>query len=307
MIKCFFHSADLDGHCSGAIVKYKYPETELIGINYGQQFHWNEVDTKKDTIFMVDFGLQPFNEMAKLYTKFEDRLIWIDHHISAINEAEAWKDDIEPDQTSLNLRIPGIRQNGTAACILTWKYLFPDTELPKAIELLGRYDVWDINEEIMQFQYGFKANEDTWPDNQDLWKPFFENQSSLITSTINTGKIILDYQRKQDEIYCKTCAFEIKFEGYRALAVNKRLTSSTLFDSIWSNKRYDIMITFGIKRNGLWDTSFYSDKPNVDVSQIAKKYGGGGHKGAAGCQFKILPKEFINKFKELQRLSNKRN
>ena len=37
-MKCFYHSADLDGHCSGAIVKMVYPECELIGINYGDKF-----------------------------------------------------------------------------------------------------------------------------------------------------------------------------------------------------------------------------------------------------------------------------
>lgn len=33
-------------------------------------------------------------------------------------------------------------------------------------------------------------------------------------------------------------------------------------------------------RNGTWTYSMYSK--TVDVSNIAKKYGGGGHRGAAG-------------------------
>ena len=43
MIKCFYHLADLDGHCSGAIVKYKYPDAELFGINYGQAFPYDKI------------------------------------------------------------------------------------------------------------------------------------------------------------------------------------------------------------------------------------------------------------------------
>jgi len=35
-----------------------------------------------------------------------------------------------------------------------------------------------------------------------------------------------------------------------------------------------------LKQNGTWTYSMYSK--TVDVSNIAKKYGGGGHKGAAG-------------------------
>ena len=76
-MKCFYHSADLDGHCSGAIVKHKYPECELIGINYGDEFPWDDLDID-DPIYMVDFSLQPFDQMIKLGKHFN--LIWIDHH-----------------------------------------------------------------------------------------------------------------------------------------------------------------------------------------------------------------------------------
>jgi len=42
-MKCFYHSVDLDGHCSGAIVKRAYPDCEMIGINYGDKFPWQQV------------------------------------------------------------------------------------------------------------------------------------------------------------------------------------------------------------------------------------------------------------------------
>jgi len=32
---CFYHSADLDGHCSGAIVRKVFPQAQLVGANYG--------------------------------------------------------------------------------------------------------------------------------------------------------------------------------------------------------------------------------------------------------------------------------
>jgi hypothetical protein len=44
---CFYHSADLDGHCSGAIIKKVHPECELIGINYGDEFPWDKVKGKR--------------------------------------------------------------------------------------------------------------------------------------------------------------------------------------------------------------------------------------------------------------------
>ena len=52
-MKCFYHSSDLDGHCSGAIVKARFPECEMIGINYGQPFPWGDIE-EGEIVYMVD-------------------------------------------------------------------------------------------------------------------------------------------------------------------------------------------------------------------------------------------------------------
>jgi nanoRNase/pAp phosphatase (c-di-AMP/oligoRNAs hydrolase) len=38
-----------------------------------------------------------------------------------------------------------------------------------------------------------------------------------------------------------------------------------------------------------WVVFLYTDKENVDVSNIAKNYGGGGHRSAAGFSAKKFP------------------
>lgn len=288
MIRCFYHSADLDGHCSGAIVKYKYPDAELYGINYGHDFPYDKIDIEKDTIIMVDFSLQPFTKMVELFQKLGDRLIVIDHHVSAIHDL------IDGD---LNDKIPGLRINGIAGCELTWTHFFPEKEMPEVVRLLGRYDVWDHQPNVLEFQYGMRLN-NTWPENQVLWKQCFENLENndledFINTTIKKGTIILEYQKQENEKYCKSCAFEVDFNGYKAICVNKLLTSSQLFESVWDENKYDLMITFGVRKDGLWTMSFYTTKSDVDCTQIAKSFGGGGHKQAAGCKFEKLPYKFI--------------
>lgn len=54
---------------------------------------------------------------------------------------------------------------------------------------------------------------------------------------------------------------------------------------------YDLMITFVRRKDKLWNVSLYSTKPEIDCGEIAKSFGGGGHKGAAGFQVKELPFE----------------
>lgn len=61
-MKAFYHSADLDGHCSGAIVKLMHKDCTMIPIDYGDKFPYESIQ-KDEFIFMVDFSLQPFDRM----------------------------------------------------------------------------------------------------------------------------------------------------------------------------------------------------------------------------------------------------
>lgn len=280
-MKCFYHSSDLDGHCSGAIVKFKYPDCEMFGIDYGDEFPWEQIK-KGETVFMVDFGLQPFvPNMVKLFNKCH--LIWIDHHKSAIQEYE----DVQLNE---GLYIVGARchDNSQAGCELTWEYLF-ETEPPRSVKLLSQYDVWNHEDpDTLPFQFGLRQYE-THPNEQNLWKGLFEVEGlNSLDRIIYEGNIILNYQGLENRKYASACAFETELDGLKCIAINKMLTNSQIFDSVWCQEKYDAMLTFGF-RKGQWTVSLYSDKENVDVSIVAKNRGGGGHKGAAGFQCNKLP------------------
>lgn len=284
-MKCFYHSADLDGHCSGALIKMVYPECEMIGINYGDDFPWKDIPIGcGEKVFMVDFSLQPYPEMRRL-TIHANPLIWIDHHKSAIEEHEGW--------VKLgNGPILGVQKSGIGACALVWGYLRKDFKghgVPTFIKLLAEYDVWNHSDpRALPFQYGLRQVKDTSPDNQDFWKSLFDVE--MVHRIVENGSIIIDYQTTDNQKYAKACAFETNLDGLKCIAINKMLTSSILFDSIWNSSLYDAMLTFGW-RKGSWNISLYTDKADIDVSQIAKVHGGGGHKGASGFQCDKLPFE----------------
>ncbi len=271
-MKCFYHKTDLDGHCSGAIVKMRHPECEMIGVDYAD----NMIDlTKKYTfmtgevIFVVDFSF-PRSDMEGL--SINNDLHWIDHHKSAIEKMEGFE-------------CQGIQENGKSGCELTWDYLNPEVEMPLAVKLLGRYDVWDHRDNlVLPFQYGFRTFEETLPDSP-VWSMFLKLDSpgtmDDIHDVIKTGNIIMNYEFKQNEMYAKGMSFEVEFEGFRAIAINKAFSNSKIFDSVYDPDKHDIMIIFGYKPGTIKYTLF-AKKPEIDVSEIAKKYGGGGHKGAAG-------------------------
>lgn len=276
-MKCFYHSADLDGHCSGAILKMKYPECELVGINYGDDFPWHSIG-QGEMIFMVDFSLQPFSRMVRLDNI--SQLVWIDHHKSAISDAKkaGWK----IDATKL--------REGIGACQIVWENIFIEpTTVPTFIKLLAEYDVWNHSDpRTLSFQYGMRQFKDTWPGNQDFWHSLFDVEE--VQRITEIGGIIIKYQDSENEKYCRARSFEVEIDGLKCIAVNKGLTNSKVFDSVWDPEKYDAMATFCLMSPDKgWTISLYSDKPGIDVSKIAKNRGGGGHYNAAGFQSKELP------------------
>ena len=279
-MKVFYHSADPDGWCSAAIIKHAYPTADLYGINYGENFPWLWLNNKEE-IWMADFCLEPFEEMLALNKNY--KLTWIDHHISALT---AYKES--------GINIKGLQKNGRGACELVWKYIYPDTPIPLAVDLIASYDVWDhTNPKTVPFIYGIRSNTDPSPNNKLLWDcllflttPVIEEK---IAKTISRGEVVLDYLQSEQYDYVKAYSFETEINGYRVIAANRGIGGKKLFDSVWDSSKYDIACTFCRLPSQKWTVSLYSDKPNVDVSKIAVKYGGGGHRGAAGMQVDELP------------------
>ena len=277
---CIYHKSDLDGQCSAAIVKFRYPDCEVIGMDYSNKFPWYKIFSDQ-IVFMVDFHLQPFEDMVRLAKSC--KFTWIDHHESAVEDYKKTKKYLEIDMV-LDLKF--------AACELTWKYLFPNLETPLAVELLGRYDVWDhSNEMTLPFQYGMRLY-NTHPESQKFWNGIFGKTWSpeIIAGIIKEGQTVLKYINQYNTKYAEL-AFEVEFDGLKCIAINKLLANSQLFDSIWDKTKYHAMVAFGRRKKDLWLVSMYSDREDVDVSKIASRWGGGGHKGAAGFHTKVLPWE----------------
>lgn len=281
-MKCFFHSSDLDGHCSGAVVKHRYPECEMIGVNYGQPFPWEDI-ASHEPVFMVDFCLQPFQDMNRLNNLC--LLHWVDHHTTSIDKA------IEYQFAAGGGQLLSI---GKAACELTWEYIYPQTKIPTAVYLLGRYDVWDhADERVLPFQYGMRLYADTFPDNQALWRVLFDSEDRHFAQVMANGSLILQYERNQNAKFCSAYAFETWIHDpakgdIRAICANRVFSNSKLFDSVYHSGRHDIMVSFG-RRGGKWVVSLYTTHKNVDCGAIALAYGGGGHKQAAGFTCSELP------------------
>ncbi len=274
LMLCIYHRADLDGRCAGAILKKRFRDASFLPMDYGEEFDTGII-ARGERVIMTDFSLQPYSQMVELAAR--SQFTWIDHHASAIAEA-----------TDLSIYHETILDESKAACVLTWAYCFPDEPLPEAVRLLGLYDIWDHRDpRVLPFQYGVRALHTGDIESQD-WGCLWQAEDAFIAQTIRAGACILDYEEKEHAYYCREHCFDTKLGAYRALAINRGAANSALFQARWDPDQYDIMIAFAYKKR-FWSVTLYTTHETIHLGEIAKAYGGGGHRKAAGFECRHLP------------------
>ena len=274
-MKIYFHS-DLDGRAAGAIAwrdsATDQEHCELIEIGYK-----DPIDTTKikpfEKIMILDFSFKP-EVMEKVLEK-TTHIIWIDHHKTAF-------------EYKYSRELEGLRDSKFSGCELTWMYFHPNTNLPEAVELIGDKDkwAWKFGKRTASFNLGLLLY-DHQPRNK-IWDCIIFSETNIVVPYLETiekeGNTCIKFRNQICNNYANSFGFETKFEGYKCFALGFYLFASEAFgDRI---NKYDICLAFEYSGTK-WTIGLYSK--TVDVSKIAKKYGGGGHKFAAGFVSKELP------------------
>ena len=269
---CIFHMADHDGKGSAAIVKYAHKECEFLGFNYDQEIPYSEIEKHQD-IVICDISF-PMEYMFKLHN--EKNLIWIDHHASAI---DAYNQHLEKVG---GLGIKGERSVNMAAIELTWKYFFPTKEVPLGVKLLALNDLFDLRDKrVRPFEFAFQSLGVNRPY-EKVWKDLFENKID-IPLMVEKGNAILSYIKHRDYRLSRNMSFIGTYNNLRFIAANMPQAGSDFFDSLDNIDKFDFMVSFSLNKRNKWNLSFRTTKDNVDVSEIASTFGGGGHKKASGA------------------------
>lgn len=262
-----YHHGDLDGICAAAVVSKRFSSCYTIkpvSVQYGDS--WNLEDVEQAAkVFVVDFS---FSDMETLAKVAGDKLVWIDHHKTAMETfTELWNSDID-----------GIRSIEFAGCELTWKYCYYLRQPPLPVKYIGDRDMWNFAyPDTKTFCAGINAMIDSPLDKNWGWLLEYGMVESSLIDIINMGKYLI----KAQEAIVKTRFYsgsDIEFCGHKTRVVNATSDISELGEYINSNG-YDLALIWQV----CGDKVKYSLRSKtVDCSEIAKKYGGGGHQGAAG-------------------------
>lgn len=281
-----YHSRDLDGYTSGAILKKRFPEAQLIGYDYGQSLP--ELLPGED-IIMVDVSF-PMDDLFRI-AKESKSFTWIDHHISSMQ-------DFYNRQAEAPKQLSVVLFDGLAACENAWNWAYPDEEMPYIVTLLGMYDTWRNkdkifwDEVIMPFQFGMRmmcTSPESFPN-----ELFNVMDGSEVKDIVDLGGYILKYQKEQNARHAKNNAFAFVWKEHRILAMNGSGFNSQAFEAVYNPEKHDIMMPF-VYNGSYWNFSLYTEK-DIDCSLLAKSMGGGGHKKAAGfkvTELRDLPFELI--------------
>ena len=283
-----YHSKDTDGHFSGAVLKYKYPDIELRGWDYRDEVPSFESMEGYDEIILIDITF-PFDILQELGTK--TKLTVIDHHVSfkkqVDNHLQIGHDVVTDELKSITFEY--IYDDKLSACELGFKYYFG--YIPPIVELVGKYDTWRANgtdeweETVLPMKYYLYGKVNKPEDVKNYWFDSVEElyHEDIIDNMLEIGKSIMEYERKMDESKTNSYAFERDVYGLRALCINTNFMSSETMMTKFDSSKHDIMIGFAYNGNN-WGVSLRSVGDKVDVSQIAKERGGGGHSQSAGFQ-----------------------
>ena len=260
-MKCFHHN-DIDGKAAGAIVARKtgnYNKADYIIYDYSKPIP-TELIEEGETVYFVDLS---FMEILKTYPEYE--------------------------------KVKGIRKEGISGAALTYMYLFhcEFDDIPMFLKYISDFDCWQFKlEDTLFFKYALEATDYEALD--IIWNQLFRAEYSasngLLDKMIESGKAISKYVEKEYEQYRKAYAYESRIDGVKCLVVNRRCNSLIFGDLIKDYPIVAIWVFDGEK----YKYSIYSDKPDIDCSKIAERYGGGGHKGASGF---VSEKMIFNKVK----------
>jgi hypothetical protein len=290
---CFYHR-DQDGAMSAAIVLRAMDEpVDLVSVQYGESFPFELLDGM-EKVFMVDFMIQPFSEMecfAEMCDAMGIELTLIDHHyqsIESLNNSDI-AGKISGIQYSAESEGPVSADNLKAGCDLTWEFLFKEKEKPAVVKLIGRWDVWDHEDELVR-PIAF-ALEAIGPNPYKYEKMLDDKREELEVKFGDIGRAIYQWSQLKDDIRIKSSSFKVDFGGVNCLAVNTDAKGSIQFEGIEKLGIDDCHagITFKLLKTGIWSVSMYALSDDIDVGSVCSQHGGSGHRSAGGFQCKDLP------------------
>jgi oligoribonuclease NrnB/cAMP/cGMP phosphodiesterase (DHH superfamily) len=258
-----YHKNCADGFCAAWVFHRKYPGARFHAASYGEAPP--EIEPLEE-VRVVDFSY-PRETLEALAAKSGGNTIVLDHHKTAEAELAGL------DYAKFDMQKSGGR--------LAWEHCFPGEESPDLVDYTEDRDLWRW---VFPQSREYNAALASLPFDFGVWDDIYQANDAL--GMIAEGVAILRYQQTVVDNAVKN-AREVCLDGHKVLCVNATLLMSEIGEALGVGRPFGM--TWFQRKDGMYQYSLRSGKDGVDVSEVAKFFGGGGHKRAAGFEsFSLL-------------------
>lgn len=292
------HCADGFGAAFAAWVKFG-DSAEYIACNYGDEPPLLAQYEGRD-VHIVDFSF-PREVMQNIFTHAR-HLTWLDHHKTAF---EMWCETEREYYVSVGADHVIVLDNNQSGALIAWGKYNPGYDTPFIIKCIDDRDRWQFRIEQSRALHAGLLAERPWSFEQWMGYTHLVHDGGA-SGLVTKGRALLasdKLQRDSIRESARGChivpALIDSVESYQnpwvwgtdntcyaeGLAVNAPVQMSEIGNEL-AQKSGTYGLVWYMGSNGKAKCSFRSIG-DYDVSQIAKLYGGGGHKNAAGCEVEM--------------------
>jgi uncharacterized protein len=293
---CIYHAHCMDGFGAAWAIWKKYGDAcEYVPAQHGEPLP----NMHGKNVIMVDFSVKrdAILELMDPNGGGVKSLIILDHHKTAEAELKEFifgdgeyslsahglaralsnGDLFSITQAAKRLPVIAVFNMHRSGARLAWEFANGLEAAPELIAHIEDRDLWRF---ALTGTLEVHAALKTLPLDFEVW----DNLSKSIPELIVQGKMLLRSEKMSIERMIKN-AYKMKLCGYYVPTLNTNtLISEAAHELLKSNPDAPFSVSWWT--DGMWAyASLRSEDSRVDVSEIAREFGGGGHRNASG--FKI--------------------
>lgn len=273
MIHVIYHANCADGFGAAMVARDVFG---TVGVNYtAASYQEPPPDVTGQDVIILDFSYKA-SVILEMCKKAQSIKI-IDHHLSTINDLAGL------DSLASNLRLC-LDQNYSGA-MLAWRHFIgEDHAPPKLLEYIQDRDLWrfelpnsrEVSAALFSYPYDFA-----------LWRKFYaDHGNDTIDCLAREGAAILRKQEKDLAELIPQLRSKMIIAGQPVPVVNLPYTLASEAGHILA--RNEIFAASYYITQVHWVFSLRSSFDGIDVSEVAQKFGGGGHRHASGFKIAIF-------------------
>ena len=271
-----YHANCNDGFCAAWAIHRYVPGSdafEFVPVQYGQA----PPEVRGKRVLIVDFSYKR-DVMIDIFARAQHVTV-LDHH----KTAEAELADIDDDPLcQLGARRPLIvfdmlKSGGR----LTWEWILrivPSLPIMETAWLVNYTEDRDMWWWRLPQSREVNAGIESYPREFKVWDELYLGGADAIAKE---GAAILRYQNKVRDDHVKN-AVDVEIDGHKVLAVNATTMFSEVAGTLAIGRPFGV--AWFVRGDGMVVHSLRSADDGIDVSELAKRHGGGGHKHAAGFE-----------------------